>query len=215
MLTPAQRERLVEWARGFGAELGEAEVDAFDKLTAMLMAANAHFNLTGLKTADEIVDKHYIDSLAGHPHMGARDFFLDIGTGAGFPGLPLKLAGPGRRALMLDGTEKKIRYVQSVISALGLEQASAMHQRAEDKGFQFGLKGQLDAVTARAVAKVSVLAKMAAPYLKPGGLLLLYKGVAEAEDAAGKSWPGFGTADIRYYELPAGDRRALVLLRRT
>jgi 16S rRNA (guanine527-N7)-methyltransferase len=214
MMTEAQRGRLIDWGARFGATLARDDVAAFDRIAAMLLEANERVNLTGLKTVDEVVDKHFIDSLAGHRHLGQSDFFLDIGTGGGFPGLPLKLAAPDRRALLIDGTEKKIRYVQEVISALDLRHISALHQRAENKGFQFGLEGQFDAVTARAVAKIPVLAKAATRYLKPGGVLLLYKGVQEAEAAAGKTWPGYGPPEVHFYELPEGDRRALVLLRK-
>lgn len=214
LLTPAHRQRLAAAAQAVGATLGEADLDRFERLTALLLEWNERVNLTALKTVDDIVDKHYVDSFYGHPHLPAAGFVLDIGTGAGFPGVPLKILAPARRVLCIDGTGKKITFVQTVIRALGLQGITAMHQRAEDKGFVFGLRGQVDGVTARAVAATEALAALAAPYLRPGGVLVLYKGVDEAESVAGKALPGYGPAALHAYALPAGDRRALLVLPR-
>lgn len=210
--TPAQRERLERAAASLGIELGDEGVAKFERLTGLLLEWNERVNLTALKTVDDIVDKHYIDSLYGHPLLPPNGFVLDIGTGAGFPGVPLKIAAPERRLLCIDGTGKKITFVQTVIKDLGLKNITAMHQRAEDKAFIFGLRGQFDGVTARAVTDTAALAALAEPYLKKGGVLVLFKGTDEAEAMRGKSFPGFGAAKLHAYVLPAGDKRALLEL---
>jgi 16S rRNA (guanine527-N7)-methyltransferase len=214
IFTPAQRARLSAGAAAAGAPLGDADLDRFDKLAAMLLAWNEKFNLTALKTVDAVVDKHFLDSLWGHARLPAKGLFLDIGTGAGFPGIPLKIAGPGRRLVLIDGTAKKIGFVNAAVKELGLDNISGLHQRAEDQAFQFGLAGHVDGVTARAVAATDELARLAKPFLKVGGLLLLYKGVDEAQAVAGRSFPGYKGATVSFYELPEGDKRALVELRR-
>lgn len=212
MLSQAQHDRLREAAKQYGTELSAEQITQFDQMTELLLEWSEKINLTAIKTPDEIVDKHYIDSLAANALIGDKAVLLDIGTGAGFPGLPLKIVSPGRRVILIDGTGKKITYVQAVIQALNLENTSALHQRAEDPGFQHGFGKLADVVTARAVAAVDELVTLGRPFLKPGGKLLLYKGVEEAEAVAGKTWKGFQPAKISYYALPAGDRRALVEL---
>jgi 16S rRNA (guanine527-N7)-methyltransferase len=213
-LSEAQKSRLVSAARDFGANLGEAGLAQFDRITDLLLEWNARINLTGLKDVDDIVDKHYIDSLAGHPHIAPDAFVLDIGTGAGFPGLALKIAGPQRRLLLIDGTQKKITYVQTVIRELGLQGISALAQRAEDKAFQTGLQGHLDVVTARAVAATETLIALGTPFLKRGGRLILYKGMAEAEETLTRNWNGFERPELHPLTLPRGDQRAILVFRR-
>jgi 16S rRNA (guanine527-N7)-methyltransferase len=212
MFTEAQRNRLQSACAQIGLDANDELIGQFETMAGMLLEWNQKINLTGLKTVDEVLDKHFIDSLYGHPHVAPTAFVLDIGTGAGFPGLPLKLAAPGRRVLMIDGTGKKIQYVNEVIKALGLKNASAMHQRAEDQGFRFGLQGQVDVVTARAVAATKELVSLGEPFLKKGGKMLLYKGVDEAEAMAKQKFAGFAAAVLHRYELPAGDKRALLEL---
>lgn len=210
--TGAQRKRIEDAAASLAIELGDDGIVKFERLADLLLAWNERVNLTALKTMDDIVDKHFIDSLYGHPLLPKHGFVLDIGTGAGFPGVPLKIAAPDRRLLCIDGTGKKITFVQTVIKELGLKGISAMHQRAEDKGFIFGLRGKLDGVTARAVTDTAALAALAEPFLKKGGVLLLYKGTEEAEAMQGKPFTGFSPAKLHTYTLPAGDKRALLEL---
>ncbi len=213
--TDEQRARLRKAAETFGLSLSDEQVAQLEKATDMLLEWNERINLTALKTVDDVVDKHLIDSLAAGSHIGPNAFVLDIGTGGGFPGVPLKIASPDRRLLLIDGTAKKVNYVQTVIQALGLQNITAMHQRAEDKGFQFGLSGQLDVVTARAVARTEELLKLASPYLKKGGRAVLYKGIAEAEEVMeGAKFAGYQAPDLHLYELPKGDRRALLVFTR-
>jgi 16S rRNA (guanine527-N7)-methyltransferase len=212
MLTPAQKQRLTAAAKSYGAELTGDQLAQFDRMTELLIEWNAKFNLTAIKLPEDIVDKHYIDSIAANPLIGPADVVLDIGTGAGFPGLPLKIVGPGRKVVMIDGTGKKIKYVQTVIADLKLENTSALHQRAEDPGFQFGFGQLANVVTARAVAPADELVALGKPFLKPGGKLLLFKGVDEAEAVKGKTWAGFLPTKVTYYSLPAGDKRALLEL---
>lgn len=208
--TPEQQARIRAAGQAAGVMLSDKQLDAMSTYADLLAEHGKTMNLTAIRDADGVVDKHFIDSLAGDRLFPEAGVILDIGTGAGFPGLVLKIARPERRLILIDGTAKKIAFVNTVITALGLTNISALHQRAEDSGFQFDMAGQMDAVTARAVAPIDELVDLAREFLKPGGRLVLYKGVDEAEAAKPRTWKGFLPCKVDFYELPAGDRRALV-----
>ncbi len=215
MLTDEQRDRIAAAGQRLGLSFSAEQFKQIDTTCQLLMEWNGKMNLTAIRDLDGIVDKHFIDSFYGHPHMGEKDLILDIGTGAGFPGLALKIAAPSRRVIMIDGTGKKIGFVQTVLRELGFPPESAIQQRAEDKGFQFGLAAQFDVVTARAVAKIDKLAELAAPFLKlRTGKLVLYKGPAEATDAAQIAPERFSKPEIVNYRLPEGDERAILIYTR-
>lgn len=215
MLSSEQKDRLREAAQQFYAPLCDLQVVQFERLADMLCEWNQRFNLTAIRDMDGIVDKHFIDSLAANPHIADDAFVLDVGTGAGFPGLPLKIAKPSRRMVLIDASQKKVGFVQAVIRELGLTGISALHQRAEDAAFRFGLTDQFDTVIARAVAKATQLVPMLLPYAKKGGRIILYKGPMEAEAISRETWTGVHRPNIVPYRLPAGDERVLAIFEKT
>ena len=124
-------------AATLGIELGEEEISRFDMLSERLIEQNKTMNLTAITEPDEVVIKHFVDSIsllsAVTPEEGAK--VLDLGTGAGFPGIPLLICRPDIKLTMVDSTAKKLRYVASTVEALGLN-AETLHSRAEEAGKQ-------------------------------------------------------------------------------
>ena len=156
---------------------------AFERLTELLLAFNAHTNLTSVRTPEETVMKHYVDSLtaAGYIPPSAKTV-VDVGCGGGFPTLPLAIALPGPEFTGLDSTEKKLRFVSSAAVDLGLN-VKTLCSRAEDAGRDPSLRESFDVSIARAVARLNALCELCLPLTKPGGLFIAMKGPAGDEEA--------------------------------
>ena len=171
----------------WGLGLTDAQLDQFRQYASLLTEWNAtRLNLTRLTAPQDIAVKHFLDSLAlltvWTPPQRAR--LLDVGTGAGLPGLALKIARPDLRVTLLDGTAKKLAFCRAVADALGLDGVETVHARAEDAAGQSGLAGQFDCVTARAVAPLERLLPWLAPFAAPGGTLIALKGAGVADEIA-------------------------------
>ncbi|HLK61775.1 MAG TPA: 16S rRNA (guanine(527)-N(7))-methyltransferase RsmG [Chthonomonadaceae bacterium] len=166
------RQGAAEW----GLPLDDLALDRFAHFAALLEEANREFNLTRIARED-VPTLHFLDSLAPAavltPTPRAR--LLDLGTGAGFPGIPLAIAYPELRVTLLDGTRKRLAFLDSAIAALGLTNVSTLHGRAEELARLPAHRAAYDLITARAVAKMSVLAGWMLPLLKPGGTAIAYK----------------------------------------
>ena len=147
--------------------------DVYEKMYKMLVEANEKFNLTRITDESEFLVKHVYDSKLGLPYVKGR--VLDIGSGAGFPGIVLKIEKPELDVTMIDSVSKKVNYLNSLIQALELKKICAFHTRVED----LPEKEKFDTVTARAVARLNVLAEYALPFVKIGGAFVAYK----AEDS--------------------------------
>ncbi len=152
--------------------------EQFDLYLSLLLEANAVMNLTAIREPEEIRVRHFEDSLK---LLGCADFrnrrVLDLGSGAGFPGLPLKIAEPSIALTLLDGTGKKVEFLRRVADALGLRDVACVHGRAEE--YAHGpARESFDIVTARGVASLPLLCELALPLLKPGGVLLAMKSTA-------------------------------------
>lgn len=152
---------------------------------------NKKYNLSTITEADEVIKKHFLDSLVilSQLDIEPRKRWLDIGTGAGFPGLVLKLFLPGDSFYLLDSSAKKINFLNQLIYKLGLKGIDATHGRAEDLAQIEEWRASFDYVTSRAVASLNILLEYAVPFLKRGGFTYLYKGpeykeeIKEAENA--------------------------------
>ncbi|MFA5449619.1 MAG: 16S rRNA (guanine(527)-N(7))-methyltransferase RsmG [Clostridia bacterium] len=161
--------------------LSKSALDKFDAYAKLMLEYNALFNLTAITQPHDIAVKHFADSLCGSKLIPQNASIIDIGSGAGFPGLPLAIARPDITVTLIDGTGKKVRFLEIVIAALALANAKALHTRAEDAG---ALAANFDIATARAVAPLGELIKYAFPLLKLNGKLIAYKGIADEEIAA-------------------------------
>ena len=177
------RERLKNGLEKMGIAADAAALERFEAFHAILDEYNARMDLTAVLDEDERVDRHDLDSAAPLPHglhaAGAR--VIDVGPGAGFPGMPLLILRPDLRMTFLDALKKRILFLQDALSRLGL-QAEALHARAEDAARLPLYRGQYDAAVSRAVAAAPVLQELTLPFLRQGGLSIAWKGPGLSEE---------------------------------
>ena len=211
------KQLLKQQADAIGVSLDEEALECFDVYAGMLVETNKVMNLTGITEPDEIVTKHFIDSLEllRYCDIPQGASVIDVGTGAGFPGVPLLIARRDIKLTLLDSLQKRLGFLQEVLDACNLE-AQLVHARAEDAGQDACLRETFDIATARAVAKLNVLGEYTLPFVKVGGCLLALKGNGENTDdsrAAIETLGGEITEETSY-ELPNGDRRIIVYVKK-
>jgi 16S rRNA (guanine527-N7)-methyltransferase len=183
LLAEIVRRGTDEWGLGLSGE----QLAQFARYADLLTEWNAtRMNLTRLTSPRDVAVKHFLDSLALltvlTPPSGARA--LDVGAGAGLPGLALKIARPDLVMTLMDGTAKKLLFCRAVADDLGLADVDTVHARAEDAARRPDLAGRFDLVTARAVAPLERLLPWLAPFLAPGGVAVAFKGTGVAEEMA-------------------------------
>ena len=176
--------QLKEDALSFGVELNENQLMQFQKYYEMLIEWNEKINLTAITDFDEVLKKHFLDSIAIGRLLdtGADLTVLDIGTGAGFPGIPIKIAFPKTKVSLLDSLNKRVNFLNEVIHELGLENINAFHGRAEDFAKKDLMREKFDLVVSRAVANLSSLSEFCLPYVKVGGKFVSYKSEKALEE---------------------------------
>ncbi|RIH85223.1 Ribosomal RNA small subunit methyltransferase G [Meiothermus luteus] len=218
-MSPEGTQLLLKAGRELGLDLGP-HIPRFVRLYQMLVEANRRMNLTAIRDERGIVLKHFVDSLTCLLYPGFADGaeVVDVGTGAGFPGLPLAIVRPGLRLCLLEATQKKARFVASAIEGLGLDNAEALWGRAEE--LARGVKRETyHAAVVRAVASLPVVAELALPLVRVGGFVLLQKG-PEVEGELGRSKGaleklGGALEGVLPLSLPVGgEARRLVVLRK-
>jgi 16S rRNA (guanine527-N7)-methyltransferase len=176
------RDLLLEGAKTFGIRLNEKEVEAFDLYLRELLKWNQKINLTAIRSEKGIVLKHFLDSLSVYPYLSKAASLLDVGSGAGFPGIPLKIVQPSLEITLIDSVRKKVDFQRHILRMLGLKGVQAIHGRVQDKEILQGLTGQFDAVISRAFSDLQTFLLLAFPFLKKGGILLVMKGELEREE---------------------------------
>jgi len=176
------RKFLTEGAKLFGIPLDEKGVEAFDLYLKELLKWNQKINLTAIRTEKGIVIKHFLDSLSVYPHLPQPFSLLDIGSGAGFPGIPLKIVNPSLRITLIDSVRKKVDFQRHIIRMLGLQGGEAIHGRIQDKEILQKMEGRFDIVISRAFSNLPNFLLLCFPFLKGGGIALAMKGERSGEE---------------------------------
>ena len=210
---------LADSARQAGFELTDLQLQQFDKYYEMLVETNKVMNLTALTEPQDVAVKHIVDSLMAYADYFPGKVLADVGTGAGFPGIPLKIYCPALKVVLIDSLAKRLNFLQRVIDELCLTDIECVHLRAEDAGKNATHREKYDIVTARAVARLSVLSEYCLPLVKVGGMFVALKGAKYKEEiaAAGKALNVLGGKLVKaqQVELPGlDDGRAVVTIKK-
>lgn len=212
------RETLETAAQQAGYPLTDQQLDQFGIYADLLLETNKSLNLTAITDPDEVAVKHMVDSLLVYNKERFHNHtIVDVGTGAGFPGLPLKIYDSGMRVTLIDSLQKRLHFLEQVVKSLGLGQVRCTHARAEDAGKDPALREKFDVAVARAVAALPVLAEYCLPLVRVGGVFYAMKGsrYQEEVDAAHHAVEVLGgkITEVRPVQLPGlTDHRAIITI---
>ncbi len=211
---------LIEEALKTRFSLTDAQCDQLARYHDLLLDWNTRMNLTAITDTPAVVEKHFLDSLLllEDVELQPRDTLLDVGTGAGFPGLVLAIARPDIQVDLLDSLAKRIRFLEEVVGQLGLDNVACFHDRAELFAKDKSRRDAYDWVCARAVARLPLLSEYCLPFVKVGGFFIACKGpdgekeVHEAEKALKTLVSRF--EKTFYHHLPSGESRHILLIKK-
>lgn len=213
------KAEFTEIAAGYGFELSQTMLDRFDEYARILVEWNEKMNLTAITEPADIVNKHFLDSLlffkAFEPQNGAK--LIDVGTGAGFPSIPIKIFRNDLNITLLDSLNKRVNFLNEALKAVSLD-GECIHGRAEELARNSGYREQFDVACARAVAKLPVLCEYCLPYVKRGGVFAALKGSEAALEAAAAENAirvlGGKISEIKELTLPDGDKRGIIIIKK-
>ncbi|WP_430534958.1 16S rRNA (guanine(527)-N(7))-methyltransferase RsmG [Listeria rocourtiae] len=180
-MNPEQfREQLLQK----GIELSDTQMEQFNKYFTMLVEWNEKMNLTAITERDEVYLKHFYDSISAAFYVDFKDVgtICDVGAGAGFPSIPIKICFPDLDVTIVDSLQKRMTFLGALATELNLENVHFHHARAEEFGQNKAFRGSFDLVTARAVARMSVLTELCLPLVKKGGFFLAMKGMQAEQE---------------------------------
>ena len=206
------RERL----KALCQELTESQLSSFERYYDLLVDWNTRMNLTAITEEKEVAEKHFYDSLAAAFLIPTGARCIDVGTGAGFPGVPLLIMREDITVTLLDGLNKRLVFLETVLKELGLSnRARLVHSRAEDGGRDKEHREKYDIVLTRAVAGLPTLLELTVPFLKVGGSSICYKGEANQEIAASQNACKLLGCTLSTVEVPADyGKRTLVIAKK-
>ena len=212
-------EQFEKDCKALGVTLSDEQIQQFLKYYEMLVEWNEVMNLTAITEYDEVMKKHFVDSisLCKAYDVTQNKTVIDVGTGAGFPGLALKIACPDLQVTLLDSLNKRINFLNEVIAALELTGVETIHGRAEDFAKPGKCREKYDLCVSRAVSNLATLSEYCLPYVKTGGTFISYKSgtVQEEAEEAEKAINILGgqVKDITYFKLPDSEiDRSLVII---
>lgn len=212
---------LSELCQAIGLQLNSQHLQSFSRYYDELLDWNKKFNLTAIEDEQGIIIKHFYDSLLGSkvPGWSGQGKLLDLGSGAGFPGVPLKIVYPDLQVTLVDSLQKRVGFLNHLTATLELNYIGSIHRRAEELGQDRTARESYDFVVSRAVAKLPVLCEYCLPLVKKGGIFIAYKGPEAMQelDKARKAIGILGGGQIELVErqLPlVGGQRLLVVIRK-
>jgi 16S rRNA (guanine527-N7)-methyltransferase len=206
-------DTLRQGSREFGIPLTNDQVDQMAGHALELEKWNQHVNLTAIKGPADLARKHFLDAMAIQPFLHTRQGqWMDMGTGGGFPGLPVKLLNPGIRMVLVDASRKKIHFLKHVIRMLEIDGIEAIHARLDDLQDDPDFAARFDGLLARGLADLERLADLAAPLLAPGGVLHALKSPGAREEITRNLENRFVVAWDEYRLPEGGEKRCLARL---
>lgn len=210
---------LEDGAKEYNIELDQNQITKLLEYKHILMQWNEKMNLTAIEDDRDVIIKHFLDSMSIVPYIKAKDkTLIDIGTGAGFPGIPLKIVYSELKVTLLDSLDKRIKFLNEVIASISLKDISAYHGRAEEYGVNKDFREKFDIATARAVAALPVLLEYCLPFVKVGGTFIAMKGSnLEEIEASSKALEVLGgeIEDVKELALPSSDiKRNIIIVRK-
>ena len=207
------RSLVARGAESMGVSLDDSQLDALAFHGTELIKWNKKFNITAITDPHEVALKHFVDALALAPFVPPGANLIDVGSGGGFPGLPLKICRPDVHVVMVDAARKKISFINHVIRMSGLTHAKGIHSRVENLGADIKFSGQFDVVVSRAFTALGRFVSLALPLLSDTGMVIAMKGNLSHEELSDLGRSDFHV-EVERYHLPFGDhRRSIVRVR--
>ncbi len=213
------KQNMKQYAKKIGIVLEEEQIEQFYQYEKLLLIWNEKINLTAITKPEEIILKHFIDSITIAKYIGANKTLIDVGTGAGFPGIPLKIIRKDIQITLLDSLNKRVQFLNEIIKQLELKEVETIHGRVEEFGKNKKYREKFDYATSRAVANLTTLSEYLLPLVKIEGKCICMKGstVKEEIDQSQKAIAILGgkIEEIEAFQLPESDiDRHIVLLRK-
>ena len=210
------KNKLIGLSRAINIEMNNEQAEKFYKYMKLLIEWNEKINLTAITEENEIILKHFIDSLTVLKYINQTDRIIDVGTGAGFPGIPIAIMMPNTKITLLDSLNKRINFLNDAIKELELKNIETIHSRSEDCGKDISKRENYDIALARAVANLATLSEYLLPFVKIGGKMICMKGSEVEEelknaDFAIKELGGEITLKDEFY-LPDSDIKRNIIV---
>ncbi len=180
------KNKIISGAESYGLNLSDSQAQQFVDYMSLLREWNEKINLTAITEPEEVITKHFLDSMSVYatPYVKEGTSVIDVGTGAGFPGLVMKIAKPGIKLTLLDSLAKRLNFLQTVCEETNITDVEFVHSRAEDGGQNPAYREKFDVAIARAVANMSTLSEYLLPFVKVGGHFIAMKGPLADEELA-------------------------------